>query len=328
MLRMLFTLSAIALTLGGGVLLGVNAERAGWLPEGLSPLILSEPQLSEQSGSASSRDPEALTADVSRTETAAQVEHNENVTLVPELDLGVLVVPRRESLPAHDNEDILLDGGIRLGAATVFEAEVQAVQPELEAALESEAREDVGVADTAQPEAQPEAQPNTAQSQRRTSRAQTRAAQRNSRPARSARATPPAPVGPRLHPNAGLHTLMTAQRMIRSGVPITGSCFRYISTVFERAGHNHWRRRQVVYRGERDDRTFANLSTIRPGDWLYIVRYPDQTPVGTHSVLFVRWEDRGSGRARVISHPGSGRAHPGAERTYDVSRTYRIIRPI
>ena len=71
-----------------------------------------------------------------------------------------------------------------------------------------------------------------------------------------------------------------------------------------------------------------NLALNRPGDWLYIVNDPHRTPVGTHSVMFVRWEDRARGYARVISHPGwFAGPHTGREGTYDVSRTYRIIRP-
>ncbi|NIR58369.1 MAG: hypothetical protein GWO02_02030, partial [Gammaproteobacteria bacterium] len=71
-----------------------------------------------------------------------------------------------------------------------------------------------------------------------------------------------------------------------------------------------WRKRRIVYRAERDG-PYADLNQIRPGDWLYIVNDPHRTPVGTHSVMFVRWTDRARGYASVISHPGWGAPHAG-----------------
>jgi hypothetical protein len=136
---------------------------------------------------------------------------------------------------------------------------------------------------------------------------------------------PPPPL--RLHSDPGRNVVMVARHMNATGVAINGSCYRYISEVFERAGHTGWRTRRVVYQGNRNG-PYANPSQIRTGDWLYIVNHPEATPVGTHSVLFVSWYDRGRGLANVIEHPGWGAATTGRERTYDVSRTYRITRPI
>jgi len=142
---------------------------------------------------------------------------------------------------------------------------------------------------------------------------------------RARRAAPRPPV-PRLHPNPGIHVIMVARQMNARGERIAGSCYRYISEVFERAGHEGWRNRRTVF-GEHRNGPYADLGLIRPGDWLYIVNHPNRTPVGTHSVLFVSWQDRSRGIANVIEHPGWGGATTGRERTYDVSRTYRITRP-
>ncbi len=138
---------------------------------------------------------------------------------------------------------------------------------------------------------------------------------------------PVTPPGPRLHANAGIHTVMTARRMIARNERIRGSCYRYLSEVFARAGHDGWRRRRILHRSSRDG-PYADLSVVRPGDWLYIVNDPHRTPVGTHSVMFVGWRDRARGIANVISHPGWGSPRSGRERSYDISRTYRIIRPV
>lgn len=137
---------------------------------------------------------------------------------------------------------------------------------------------------------------------------------------------PVRPPGPRLHSDPGIHSILTARRMMASNELIQGSCYHFLSEVYDRAGHRSWRKRRIVYRQGRTG-PYASLDLIRPGDWLYIVNDPGRTPVGTHSVMFVRWEDRGRGYASVISHPGWGAPSAGRERTYDVSRTYRIIRP-
>ena len=149
-----------------------------------------------------------------------------------------------------------------------------------------------------------------------------------SQPSRRARPSRPRPEPtPRLHPDPGRHVILTARGMMARGERIQGSCYRYLSEVFERAGHDHWRTRRVVYHEGRAG-PYGNLDLIRPGDWLYIVNHPERTPVGTHSVLFVGWQDRSRGYAHVIEHSGWGAPSAGRERTYDVSRTYRIIRPV
>lgn len=134
------------------------------------------------------------------------------------------------------------------------------------------------------------------------------------------------PVGPRLHSDPGIHSILTARRIIASNEIIEGSCYYYLSEVYARAGHHSWRKRRIVYRAGRDG-PYADMSLIRPGDWLYIVNDPGRTPVGTHSVMFVSWNDRGRGYGSVISHPGWGAHSSGRQSTYDLSRTYRIIRP-
>ena len=108
---------------------------------------------------------------------------------------------------------------------------------------------------------------------------------------------------------------------------VRGSCYAYLSEVFDRAGHDGWRTRSVIHEAGPQG-PYADLDRIRPGDWLYIVNNPDSTPMGTHSVLFVGWEDRASGYARTISHPGwAAGASAGRESGYDLTRTYRVIRP-
>lgn len=142
-------------------------------------------------------------------------------------------------------------------------------------------------------------------------------------PLRRTRRPPSRPPGPRLHSDPGIHSILTARQMMASDERIQGSCYAYLSEVYARAGQSGWRNRTIVYRQGRTG-PYADLDLIRPGDWLYIVTGPNSV----HSVMFVRWEDRARGYARTISHPGwFAGPHPGRESSYDVSQTYRIIRP-
>lgn len=142
-------------------------------------------------------------------------------------------------------------------------------------------------------------------------------------PRRRAPRIPTRPPGPRLHSDPGIHSILTARQMMASDERIQGSCYAYLSEVYARAGQSGWRNRTIVYRQGRTG-PYADLDLIRPGDWLYIVTGPNSV----HSVMFVRWEDRARGYARTISHPGwFAGPHPGRESSYDVSQTYRIIRP-
>jgi hypothetical protein len=143
------------------------------------------------------------------------------------------------------------------------------------------------------------------------------------RPLRRTPRLPPRPPGPRLHSDPGIHSILTARQMMASDERIQGSCYAYLSEVYARAGHSSWRKRTIVYREGRTG-PYADLDLIRPGDWLYIVTGPNRV----HSVMFVRWEDKARGYARTISHPGwFAGPHTGRESNYDVSQTYRIIRP-
>jgi hypothetical protein len=136
-------------------------------------------------------------------------------------------------------------------------------------------------------------------------------------------ATPPAlaaTAGP------GATVVATAERMIADGTVVRGSCYDYVSAVFEAAGYPR-ERREHVFRS-RTEGPYADLGDVRPGDWLAIVNHPERDPVGTHSVIFVRWNDRARGEAEVVSYAGGDQDRPGEIVIYDLTRTYRITRPV
>lgn len=218
----------------------------------------------------------------------------------PALTINIDLRDDADLFPPAD--DILLPGGLRIGAPDLFPRPTEIVLPGgVRIGVPAFGSDEEEEADAPEPE------------ETRVVRARRRR-------------EPPRPPGPRLHSDPGMHSILTARRMMASGERIQGSCYRYLSTVYERAGHSSWRKRRIVYRQGRTG-PYADLNLIRPGDWLYIVNDPHRTPVGTHSVMFVRWQDRARGYASVISHPGWGAPHTGRESTYDIRQTYRIIRP-
>lgn len=279
---MLLLAGLIGAAMAGGLYLGVQSERAQ-PPHSEPPqtlVALSPAPESEALQPAESVDtiPDSEVEDrmlqgVEMPE-LAELERLDQIEWLNELD-------RLNAIAESDTDDIVLDGGVRIGLLEPIgsDEELSPTEPEQSA---------------------------------------TPRVRRRTRPRR--------PPGPRLHSDPGRHTLMTARQMIASDERIQGSCYRYLSEVFERAGHDGWRKRTIVYRAGREG-PYADLDLIRPGDWLYIVNDPSRTPVGTHSVLFVGWEDRARGYARTISHAGWGIPRAGRERGYDVSQTYRIIRP-
>lgn len=138
--------------------------------------------------------------------------------------------------------------------------------------------------------------------------------------------TVPAPSSSAPIPTPGEHVLAVAEEMVRSGRVVRGSCYDFVSAVFEDAGYPS-ERREHVFRG-RTGGPYADLSVVSPGDWLAIVNHPDRDPVGTHSVIFVRWLDRARAEGLVVSYVGGDADRPGDIVPYDLSRTYRVSRAV
>jgi hypothetical protein len=123
---------------------------------------------------------------------------------------------------------------------------------------------------------------------------------------------------------AGERVVRMGRRLVRRRTILRGSCFDYADRVFTRAGYPD-SRRERAFSGAIEG-PFADLSTLAPGDWLYIVTHPERDPPSTHSVIFLEWVDRAAGRASVLSYAGNNERRPGGIVSYDVSRTYRITR--
>ncbi len=345
--RILLLAVSIGATMAGTLYAGVQAERtreresaSDRIPGASPPRSPSSPSDQVQSASvgASREAPliEVPTAPEAEEPTAPQGDAQDAADALLEPTDAPSIDALEAAIAEMESEDILLENGFRIGTMTLLPAPDPENQPETEddeaasaASDEAEGREEnevlaAGPGGTTPTEGTPLTdEPEEAAAENTSGR---RVASRRRGRTRRAPRTPPRPPMPRLHPNPGQHTLLVARQMMARNEVVLGSCYRYLSEVFKRAGHHGWRNRRIVYRAEREG-PYADLNLIRPGDWLYIVNDPGRTPVGTHSVMFVGWRDRARGYARVISHPGWGAPSAGREGEYDVSMTYRIIRP-
>ncbi len=117
--------------------------------------------------------------------------------------------------------------------------------------------------------------------------------------------------------------LRTARSMVRKREIIRGSCWNWLDTAYRRAGFPRGKR-SVVFAGTKKG-PYARLSHLRPGDWIYHINHSYGGI--EHSGMFIRWYDRGRNRALMLSYGGEGRRQPGRYRVYDITHTYRIIRP-
>jgi hypothetical protein len=125
---------------------------------------------------------------------------------------------------------------------------------------------------------------------------------------------------------AGSRVLETARTMMVDRDLVIGSCWDYANAVFKRAAHPNKRGlRKRVFSGSRKKRRFANVSLIRPGDWLYYVNHSySDVP---HSAIFVAWLDRRKKHALMITYRGAKRRVPGVLDDYNLKSVFRIVRP-
>jgi hypothetical protein len=70
---------------------------------------------------------------------------------------------------------------------------------------------------------------------------------------------------------------------------------------------------------------FADVSVIRPGDWLYFINHSYSER--DHSGIFVEWTNFEKKRAVMMSYVGGKKKTPATYKIYDLSNVYYIIRP-
>ena len=121
----------------------------------------------------------------------------------------------------------------------------------------------------------------------------------------------------------GKRVMKAAMQMTENSEIIRGSCWNWLDTAYRRAGYPKGKR--VVLFGSPKSGPYADLSLLRPGDWIYHVNHSYHNI--EHSGMFIGWIDRSRNRALMLSYGGEGRRKPGRYRPYDITHTYRIIRP-
>jgi hypothetical protein len=121
----------------------------------------------------------------------------------------------------------------------------------------------------------------------------------------------------------GRSVLVRARRMVENYEIIRGSCWNWLDTVYRRSGYRK-SGRKILF-ASRKKGPYASLDLLRPGDWIYHVNHSYGEI--EHSGMFVDWLDRKRRIALMLSYGGEGRRKPGRYLPYDISHTYRIIRP-
>lgn len=103
---------------------------------------------------------------------------------------------------------------------------------------------------------------------------------------------------------------------------IQGGCWDYLNTVFRQAGAD----RQTVFEGTYQSGPYADINTLRSGDWLYYINhgYNDIE----HSGLFIGWVDKPNRQALILSYAGEQRREPARYKVYDLSHVYQVMRPV
>lgn len=121
----------------------------------------------------------------------------------------------------------------------------------------------------------------------------------------------------------GRDILVLSRSMILKNEKISGSCWNYINTVYNRAGHPQ-NLRDIVFKGKLKG-PYAGHDLIQPGDWLYYVNHSYK---GTeHSGVFVAWTNKDKKEALMISYAGEKRKTPARYKVYKLTNVYNIIRP-
>jgi len=107
---------------------------------------------------------------------------------------------------------------------------------------------------------------------------------------------------------------------------VRGSCWDYADTVYQRAGFSRQsQQRQIIFKGSKRNGPYADISQIKPGDFLY---YINHSYGGVeHSAIFIDWEDKKKKIALMLSYGGENRKSPARYRVYDLSHVYHITRP-
>lgn len=121
----------------------------------------------------------------------------------------------------------------------------------------------------------------------------------------------------------GKSILTTGRLMIREKQIIRGSCWDYANALYTKAGYPDNQR--ITPLKSKMKGPYADLSSIRPGDWMYFINYSFKE--SDHSGIFVEWTDFENSKAVVLSYVGGKKKRPGNYKIYNLKHVYYILRP-
>ncbi len=121
----------------------------------------------------------------------------------------------------------------------------------------------------------------------------------------------------------GALVLGKALERLDAGIILKGSCYGFVSAVYEDSGFPA-KKRSVVFSGK-EAGPYADPAIFQAGDWLYFTHSYSAT-IG-HSAIFVTWLDFGERVALTIDYPGNERAEPGRFRVADLYKVWGVNRP-
>lgn len=121
----------------------------------------------------------------------------------------------------------------------------------------------------------------------------------------------------------GKTILSTGRSMVLEKKIVRGSCWDYANAVFNKSGFKTNER--VTPLKSKFKGPYADLHTIKAGDWLYFINYSYKE--SDHSGIFVDWTNFDEKRAVVLSYVGGRKKKPGSYKIYDLKHIYYVIRP-
>lgn len=117
--------------------------------------------------------------------------------------------------------------------------------------------------------------------------------------------------------------LITGRAMVENKKIVRGSCWDYANTIYNKSGYKV--KKRVTALKSQMAGPYAELSSIRPGDWLYFINHSFNQ--SEHSGIFIEWTDFDNHRAVILSYVGGRKKKPGSYKIYDLRNVYHIIRP-
>jgi len=115
------------------------------------------------------------------------------------------------------------------------------------------------------------------------------------------------------------------QMALINGEIIRGGCWDYANAVYNRAGYPDLKgKRQIVFKGSKGRKSYADVSLIQQGDFLYYINHSYHRI--EHSAIFVDWLDYHNKIGLMLSYGGEKRRETARYLPYDLSNVYRIVR--